>query len=64
MRCLLVVFFQSLHEVPAALDVPPFDVRVEAGAQGELKRLTCDRLRGAINNDITSGEALVEVPLL
>lgn len=61
---LLVVFFQGLHEVPAALDVPPLDVGVEAGAQGELKCLAGDGLRGTVHDEIPSGETLVEVTLL
>lgn len=63
-RCLLVVLLQSLHEVPAALDVPPLDVRVEAGAQGELEGLAGDRLRRSVHDEVVSGETLVEVTLL
>lgn len=63
-RNLLVVFLQRLHEVPTALDVPALNVRVEAGAQGELERLAGDRLRWAIHDEIASGETLVEVALL
>lgn len=61
---LLVIFLEGLHQVPAALDVPPVDVRVEAGTQSELKGLTGDRLRWAVHDEITAGEALVKVTLL
>lgn len=61
---LLVIFFQSLHQVPTTLDVPPLDVGVKTGAQGELECLAGDRLGGAIHDEITSRETLVEVTLL
>lgn len=60
---ILVVFFQSLHEVPTALDVPPLDVGIEAGAQRELKRLTGDRLRRTVHVEITPRETLMKVTL-
>lgn len=63
-RILPVVLLQGLHEVPAALDVPPLDVRVEAGAQRELKGLAGDRLGRAVHVEVASGESLVEVALL
>lgn len=59
-----VVLFQRLHQVPAALDVPPLDVGVQAWAQRELKRLAGDGLRRAVYAEIAAGEALVEVALL
>ena len=37
---------------------------VEAGAQGELKCLASDGLRGAVHDEIAPGETLVEVILL
>lgn len=37
---------------------------VEARAQGELKCLTGDSLRGAVDDEITPGKMLVEVTLL
>lgn len=37
---------------------------VKAGAQGELEGLAGDRLGGAIHDDVTSRETLVEVSLL
>lgn len=62
--CLLVVFLQSPHEVAAALDVPPLDVGVETGAQGELEGLAGDRLRRAVHDEVAARETLVEVALL
>lgn len=59
-----VVLFQCLHQVPAALDVPPLDVGVQARAQRQLKRLTGDGLRRAVYAEIAAGETLVEVALL
>lgn len=62
--CLPVVFCQSLHQVPTALNVPPLNVRVETGTQCELKRLAGDRLGRAVHAEIPSGETLLEVALL
>lgn len=62
--CLLVVFCQSLHQVPTALNVSPLNVRVEAGTQCELKRLAGDRLGRAVHAEIPSGKTLLEVALL
>lgn len=59
-----VVLLESLHEVAAALDVPPLDVRVEAGAQRELEGLAGDGARRALHAEVAAGETLVEVALL
>lgn len=59
-----VVLLQSLHQVAAALDVSPFDVRVEAGAQRELEGLAGDGPRRALHVEVAAGETLVEVALL
>lgn len=63
-RCLLVVFFEGLHQVPTTLYVPCLNVWVEAGPQRELECLAGYRLRGAVHGKIPSREALVEITLL
>jgi len=59
-----VVLLQSPHEVPAALDVAPLDVRVEAAAQRELEGLDRHGLRGAVHGQSAAREHLQEVLLL
>ena len=60
---LLIVFLQSFHEVPAALDVSPLDVWVETGSQGQLKCLAGHRLGRAVHDEVPSREPLMEITL-
>lgn len=59
-----VVFLQGSHEVPTAFNVSPLNMWIQTGTERKLKRLTCHRLGGAVQNDTAAREFLVEVILL
>lgn len=59
-----VVFLQGSHEVPTAFDVSPLNMWIQTGTERKLKRLTCHRLGGAVQNYTAAREFLMEVILL